>query len=281
MKHKFIQPIITIFLAAPFFSFCQPHILPSDKNGTYYGTWRYKNDTNPDTTYFRIAFLNDSIFAFTIGDTSDLVYNKSIAFLSFIGKKINYHGHEKWLAIMDKGGSGIYGYADFKETYPDTSRRFDLKDVVNKNFDHLTQEEFTKNIYTIYEFHFFKDSMRMTLFKDNVHERDDGELGVHYKIDNTLLSLNMIKDSYLTANYSAEIKQESIAKFLPVDDNIQGNLTNYHFNTGERVLVIDAYIKYALIAVVADNKITKFGWVLRSDLQNVQRNNNNNIMIKN
>ncbi|ANI89587.1 hypothetical protein A9P82_09965 [Arachidicoccus ginsenosidimutans] len=272
MKNRlFVQLLITVFLVIPFFIFSQPHILRSEKNGTYYGTWRYKNSKHVDTTYFRIAFLNDSAFAFTIGDATSLNYNKSMAFLSLIGEKINYQGQEKWLAIFDNGGSGTWGFENFEKDYPDTSQRFDLKEAVNKDFTQLTEEQYTKNLYTIYEFNFFKDSMRMTLFKEDAHERDNGELGVHYKINNIPLDFDMAKNSYLIANYSAEIKQECIGKFLPIEEDVKGNLTNYKFNAGDKVLLVNAYVKYALIAVVADDRIAKFGWILRSNLQNVQR----------
>lgn len=287
MRHTFL---LIFFLLMAALTTAQPHIMASANNGTYYGTWRYKNSPRLNTTYFRISFLNDSTFAFTIGDETsmtrnkniDLNYNKSMSFLSFIGRKIRDNGKQRWLAIMDLGGSGTYGFDNFEKKYPDTVERIELKQTLNADIRNLGVK-YTENIYTIYEFNFFKDSLKMSLFKENASSRDDGELGMHYKIDGALLNFDLLKNTfsypYLFANYSADITRNCTGSFLPLQENIKGNKTPYIFRTGEKVLIIGAYIKYSLIAEVSANRVVKFGWIPRSNLGNVTRISNNRFKI--
>ena len=120
----------------PLRPFSQPKTVDREQSGIYENTWRYKNDRELNKSYVRVAFVNDSIFTYTVNDNKmKLGFNTTSFSCNCIGRRVLYKGQKRRFIIRDDGNIG-YEYAFSMADFTSNKDRMDFVEAVNTDWDH-------------------------------------------------------------------------------------------------------------------------------------------------
>lgn len=260
------------------------------KNGTYRGTYIYKNNKFTNTEFIRILFINDTTFAYTIyqNDTKNETAIEANFYYNYspgIARLRMYKNKKIWIGIQDMQSILLSHYTDTILEYPYKAPKFNkaVNYVINnpnKDFNSsiLMTNFIFKNDSVYFDFlndcchasregtRFGKiDNKKLRLGVDNSIIKYDSSFSVSTKT-NSIVKRSVVRHDYNNfSNSEFTIKSNCTLTILPIPEKGNSNKITGYLKAGEKVRTRPLiYMNYVYVGQL-DTKdkfiVTKSGWL--------------------
>ncbi|GAB3353922.1 hypothetical protein GCM10027566_14610 [Arachidicoccus ginsenosidivorans] len=244
----------------------------SSKNGTYKGIVKDRYGSN--TQYYRIYFLNDSIFAFTNFTDYDFLttlkdkkgsFNYSV--FEGIGRLIVHNGKKEWWGTRNQMTDHeiLNGIILGLKSRPNF-----LFNIVN-----TPPPPQGNGSVTVISFKFLENKMVASPARA-LSGAEQGLVDVCLqKVDNIPLDFTIDKKYYYnstianarTVNYIAQVKQDTHLQLITIPEKIHANKKMKRVKKGEEVYLVRVYLDYIFVVKYnAQKEVVKYGWIPRNFL---------------